>query len=145
MGYITITPPLFSLAPYGVNIFFFFGGFISIKSVISRFLLNFLCSGAVCRIRNLERVEHNIHWVFLLRIVIDNIRISFPYLVQMPFTGEPGFLGYVYHVSNLFDPCTCHPVGLVALKHAEEILNRFQVTLYVQVLIGLVSVCKTLT
>ena len=50
--------------------------------------------------------------------------------------GEPGLLDYVYDASNLFVHWTCLPMGLVALKHAEEetfppILNRFLVTLFV--------------
>ena len=72
------------------------------------------------RYRNPEHVEHDIHWVFLWRVVLDSIRIPLPYLVQVPFMGEPGPFDYVYHISNLFVHCTCLPIGLVALKHAEE-------------------------
>ena len=60
-------------------------------------------------------------------------------------------LGYVYHVSNLFVHCTCLPVGLAALKYAEEnVFRQFwtvfkSLCLYVQVLIGLVRICQTLS
>ena len=40
--------------------------------------------------------------------------------------GEPKPLDYVYYVSNLFVHCTCLPVGLVALKHAENFFANFE-------------------
>ena len=46
MGYITIITHFLTLLPMS-SIFVFFLGFISIKSVISRFLLDLLCSGAI--------------------------------------------------------------------------------------------------
>ena len=70
--------------------------------------------------QNLERVEHNIHWVFLSRVVLEGIRIKRLYLVLVPLMGEPGSLDYVYHVFNLFVHFTCLPVKLAILKHAEE-------------------------
>ena len=104
------------------SIFFCFFRFISIKSVISRFLLELLFWSRFWY-RNLERIEHTIHYVFLLRVVIDGIRKPLTYLVQVPFMGEPGLLGSPiihYHVSNLFVLCSWLHLGLVALKPAEE-------------------------
>ena len=100
--------------------------------------------------RNLERVEYDINWVFLSRVILDGIRIPLPCLVQVPFMGEPGHLDYVYHVSNLFVHCICLLIGLITQKNMQKkffllILNRFLVTLYVPVLIVLVRVCQTLT
>ena len=105
--------------------FFFWVGVISIKFVISHFLLDLLFLSRLWY-WNLERVKHNIHWVFLSRVVLNYIRITLPYLVQMPFMGEPGPLDYVYPIFNLFVHCTRLPVGLVALKHAENFFANFE-------------------
>ena len=144
MWYIPITPPL--LALFRMDSIFAFWGGISIKFVISRFLLDVLFWRQLWY-RAFENVGYNIHWVFLLWVVLDGIWILPHYLVQVPFICEPDPLDYVYHVSIMFVHCTCLPLGLLALKHAKKtfstILNRFLVTLYALALIGLARVSNT--
>ena len=121
---------LLSFAPYGVNIFFIGGAYFNQNRYFSFSFGSFLRS--CLWYRNLIRVEHDIHWVFLLRIFLDGIRIPLPYLVQVPFMCELRSLDYVYPVFNLFFLCNCLPVGLLNMwkKTFSPISNRFRDTLF---------------